>query len=169
MQFDPVLIAPRLQSMTSAGYWRNQTINDVMAQALRVCPQKTAVVAYRSDQTAPVRLSYAELEQRVLRIARSFTAMGVGHADVVSFQLPNWWEFIAVSLACARVGAVVNPIMPIFRQRELKFMLDFGESKLLIVPKRYKGFDYEAMAREMLPSLAHAPRLVVVEIGRAHV
>ncbi len=162
MQFDPVLIAPRLKAMTEAGYWRNQTINDFMAQAMRECPQKTAVVGYRSDRSAPDRLSYAELEQRVLRIARSFTAMGVGHSDVVSFQLPNWWEFIAVALACARVGAVANPIMPIFRQRELKFMLDFGESKLFIVPKLYKGFDYEAMAREMLPNLDHAPRLVVV-------
>ena len=162
MQFDPVLIAPRLEAMTTAGYWRNQTINDFMAQALRDCPNKAAVVAYRSDRAAPERISYIELEQRVMRIARSFTAMGVGHSDVVSFQLPNWWEFIAVSLACARVGAVANPIMPIFRQRELKFMLDFGESKLFIVPKLYKGFDYEAMALEMLPNLDHAPRLVIV-------
>ena len=53
MQFDPVLIAPRLKAMTDAGYWRNQTINDFMAQALRECPDKTAVVAYRSDRAAP--------------------------------------------------------------------------------------------------------------------
>jgi len=42
MQFDPVLIAPRLKAMTDAGFWRNQTINDFMAQALRDCPEKTA-------------------------------------------------------------------------------------------------------------------------------
>ena len=163
MQFDPVLIAPRLEAMTAAGYWRNETINDFMARALRDCPDKAAVVACRSDRATPERISYSELEQRVLRVARSFTAMGVGHSDVVSFQLPNWWEFIVVSLACARIGAVANPIMPIFRQRELKFMLDFGESKIFIVPKHYKGFDYEAMARAMLPHLDHAPRLVVVD------
>jgi cyclohexanecarboxylate-CoA ligase len=163
MQFDPVLIAARMQSMTANGHWRNQTINDFMAQALSQCPQKTAVVAYRSDRSAPERLSYQVLEQRVLRIARSLTAMGVKHSDVVSYQLPNWWEFIAVALACARIGAVANPVMPIFRQRELKFMLDFGESKVFIVPKLYKGFDYEAMARELLPQLQFKPRLVVVD------
>jgi len=162
MQFDPVLIAPRLKAMTEAGYWRNQTINDFMAQALRECPEKTAVVAYRSDRAAPERLSYRELDARVTRMARNFARLGVGHSDVVSFQLPNWWEFIAVALACARVGAVANPIMPIFRQRELKFMLDFGDSKLFIVPKSYKAFDYEAMARELLPTLDAKPRLVVV-------
>jgi len=162
MQFDPVLIAPRLKAMTEAGFWRNQTINDFMAQALRECPEKTAVVGYRSDRNAPDRLSYQELDARVVRIARNFARLGVGPCDVVSFQLPNWWEFIAVALACARVGAVANPIMPIFRQRELKFMLDFGASKLFIVPKSYKAFDYEAMAREMLPTLEATPRLVVV-------
>lgn len=162
MQFDPVLIAPRLKAMTDAGYWRNQTINDFMAQALRDCPDKTAVVAYRSDRTAPERLSYRVLDAHVERIARNFARLGVGKSDVVSFQLPNWWEFIAVALACARVGAVANPIMPIFRQRELKFMLDFGDASLFIVPKSYKGFDYEDMAHDLLPQLDAKPRLVVV-------
>jgi len=162
MQFDPVLIAPRLKPMTAAGHWRNQTINHFMAQALAQCPEKNAVVAYRSDRAQPERLSYRELDQRVTRVARGLQALGVGHSDVVSFQLPNWWEFIAIALACARIGAVANPIMPIFRQRELKFMLDFGESKVFIVAREYKGFDYEAMARDLLPQLNQAPHLLVV-------
>ena len=40
--------------------------------------------------------------------------------DVVSFQLPNWWEFVALYLATVRLGAVANPLMPIFRRRELR-------------------------------------------------
>ena len=103
MQFDPVLIAPRLEAMTTAGYWRNQTINDFVAQALRDCPNRTAVVAYRSDRTAPERISYIELEQRVLRIARSFTAMGVGHSDVVSFHGVTF-----AARARARAAAALN-------------------------------------------------------------
>lgn len=163
MQFDPVLIPPRQAAMTTAGFWRNQTINHFIHQALTQCPDKTAVVAYRADRPQPERLNYRELATRVERIAASLSAMGVGRADVVSFQLPNWWEFIALSLACARIGAVANPVMPIFRQRELKFMLDFGDAKVFVVPKHYKGFDHEAMAREMLPQLTCQPRLVVVD------
>jgi cyclohexanecarboxylate-CoA ligase len=148
--------------MTAAGFWRDQTINYFLAQALKNCPSHTAVVAYRADVAEPVRLSYHALDQQVDRIARGLVALGVGHSDVVSWQLPNWWEFIALSLACARIGAVANPIMPIFRQRELKFMLDFGESKVLIVPKAYKGFDYEAMANGMRSELPFLQHLVVV-------
>ena len=162
MQFDPILIPPRQQAMTQAGFWRHQTINHFMAQALQKCPEHVAVVAHRSDVAEPVRLTYRLLDQKVDRIARGLTALGVGHSDVVSWQLPNWWEFIALALACARIGAVANPIMPIFRQRELKFMLDFGESKVFIVPKSYKGFDYEAMANGMRGDLPFLQHLVVL-------
>jgi cyclohexanecarboxylate-CoA ligase len=162
VQFDPVLIQPRQAAMTAAGFWRHQTINHFLARALQNCPDHAAVVAYRSDVAQPARLSYRALEEQVDRIARGLTALGVVHGDVVSWQLPNWWEFIALALACARIGAVANPIMPIFRQRELKFMLDFGESKVLIVPKSYKGFDFEVMANGMRSDLPFLQHLVVL-------
>ena len=162
MQFDPVLISPRQAAMTASGLWRHQTIDHFFAQALKNCPDHAAVVAYRSDRSEPVRLSYKALDVQVDRIARGLSALGVVHGDVVSWQLPNWWEFIALSLACARLGAVANPIMPIFRQRELKFMLDFGESKVFIVPKHYKGFDYEAMVDGMRSDLPFLQHLVVL-------
>ena len=162
MQFDPVLIHSRQSAMTAAGFWRHQTINFFLAQALQNCPDHPAVVAYRSDAATPVRLSYKALDKQVDRIARGLQALGVGHSDVVSWQLPNWWEFIALALACARIGAVANPVMPIFRQRELKFMLDFGETKVFIVPKSYKGFDYEGMVNGMRNDLPFLQHLVVL-------
>lgn len=163
MNFDPVLLAPRMGPMKAAGLWRDETIDDHLRRALRECPDKTALVAYRADRGAPERLSYRELDRRAGRVARSLAALGVGRGDVVSYQLPNWWEFVALALACARIGAVSNPMMPIFRQRELKFMLDFAESKVFVVPQTYRGFDYAEMARGMLPDLAHLQHLVVVD------
>ncbi len=61
-------------------------------------------------------------------------------------------------LACSRIGAVMNPLMHIFRERELSFMLAHGQSKVAIVPKTFRGFDYEAMLaglRGSLPALQH--------------
>jgi cyclohexanecarboxylate-CoA ligase len=94
----------------------------------------------------PVRLSYRELDARVDRIARGLVSLG--SADRT--WSPSSSQLLGVSrpvLACARIGAVANPVMPIFRQHELTFMLNFGESKVFIVPKVFRGFDYEAMAR----------------------
>ena len=162
MQFDPVLIAPRREAMLSSGLWRNETINDAMEKALLTCPEKEAVVAYRADPE-PTRLTYRELNRRAELVSANFARLGIGPSDVVSFQLPNWWEFVVLALACARVGAVANPIMPIFREREMTFMLNFGESKLIIVPKQFRGFDYEAMVEGMASVLTSAPQVIVVD------
>ncbi len=163
MNFEPVLIAQRMEPMKASGLWRDQTINTFFDQALERCPDKTAIVSYREGQQAPIRLSYRELSSRVDRIARGLRALGVGHSDVVTFQLPNCWEFIALALACARIGAVANPVMPIFRQHELNFMLNFGESKIFIVPRHFRHHDYAAMAREMAPKLAYLEQLIILD------
>ena len=162
MNFDPVLLAPRMGPMKAAGFWRDETINVFFQRALARFPDKTAIVAYSQGQAQPIRMSYRELDRRADLIARGLVALGVGRSDVVTFQLPNTWEFIAICLACARIGAAANPVMPIFRQNELNFMLNFGESKVFIVPKRFRNFDHEAMAVEMLPGLPHLKQLVVI-------
>ena len=72
--------------------------------------------------------------------------LGVGRGDVVSWQLPNWWQVVALHLACVRIGAVSNIVMPVFRERELEFMLGLAESKVFIVPRLFRGHDHAAMA-----------------------
>lgn len=163
MKFDPVLIYPRMEEMKKQGLWRDETIGLHMKRALERYPDKNAVIAYRAGHAESVRLSYRQLDSRVDRIARALVSLGVTRSDVVSFQIPNSWQFIALALACARIGAVANPVMPIFREHELNYMLNFGESKVFIVPKTYRGFDYEQMARGLLPGLPHLLQLVVVD------
>lgn len=163
MHFDPVLLAPRLVPMKERGLWRDETIDLYVRRAVERCPDKTAIAAYAPGDAPPVRLTYRVLNERVDRIARSLAALGVGRGDVVAFQLPNRWEFIALALACVRIGAVANPVMPIFRQHELTFMLTFGEAKVFVVPKSFRRFDHEAMARAMMPDLPHLRHLVVVD------
>ena len=68
-----------------------------------------------------------------------------------------------ISLAASRVGAVVNPLMPIFRERELGYMLDFAETKVFVVPKLFRGFDHEAMATSLRPICRNSQHLIVVD------
>ncbi len=118
MNFDPVLLTPRMGPMKDQGLWRDETLDIYVQRALKHVPDKQAVIAYVTGSQEPIRLTYRELAARVDRIARGLVALGVGHQDVVTFQLPNCWEFVALTLACVRIGAVANPVMPIFRQRE---------------------------------------------------
>lgn len=86
----------------------------------------------------------------------------IERGDVISVQLPNWWQFNALVLACARVGAAINPIMPILRQRELRFILERVEAKVCIVPDSFKGFEYAAAIMSLRSELPHLEHVVAL-------
>jgi cyclohexanecarboxylate-CoA ligase len=165
MEFDAVLLAPRRAESKALGHWHDRTINDDLDACLVACPDKIALTAIRLDAGAERRFTYRELAALADRIAIGLSRLGVGRNDVVAMQLPNWWQFSLLYLACSRIGAVINPLMPIFRERELSFMLTHGEAKLLIVPKTFRNFDHEAMARALQPTLPSLKRIVVVGGG----
>ena len=165
MHFDAVLLAPRRAQMVAQGWWQDRTINEALDQAVQELPDKLALVAQRTGDTAARRFSYAELGRMADRVAVGLWRLGVRPADVVACQLPNVWQFTVLYLACARVGAVLNPLMPIFRERELLFMLGHGEAKVVVVLKEFRNLDYEAMLKGIQPQLPHLQH--VLSIGGA--
>jgi cyclohexanecarboxylate-CoA ligase len=118
---------------------------------MAACPQKLALTAVRTDIGEARRFTCRQLATLSDRIAIGLSRLGVERNDVVAMQLPNWWQFSLLYLACSRIGAVLDPLMPIFRERELSFMLKHGEAKILVVPKHFRNFDHEAMARSLKP------------------
>jgi len=153
-----ILDAARRAREAERGIWPGRVVTDYLDQWVATRPDEPAVIAFREEDGTTVRLSYRELNERVAAIAGTLAELGVGRGDVVAFQLPNWWEFVAVYLACVRLGAAANPLMPIFRHRELAFMLALAESKVFIAPARFRGFDHAELARTLareVPSLAH--------------
>jgi cyclohexanecarboxylate-CoA ligase len=163
MEFDAVLLPKRRAAMIAQGFWHDRTINDYLDACLANCPDKVALTACRLEVGDTRRFTYRELARMADRIAVGLTRLGIGRNDIVGCQLPNWWQFTLVYLACSRIGAVMNPMMHIFRERELGFMLAHGEVKLLIVPKSFRGFDYEKMALGLKPDLPRLEHLVVVD------
>ncbi len=162
MKFDPVAPAARAKEMRAKGFWRDELFCDLLDRSAATVPDKAAIVGVNSMDGSNRRISYREFAWLVDRIAVGLADLGVGKNDIVSCQLPNWWQFSALVFACWRIGAVINPTMPIFREREIKFMLGFAESKIMVVPREYRGFDYPEMVRSLRPDLPHLQRLLVI-------
>lgn len=162
MKFNPVLLSARRERMIKEGYWHDRTINDYLDDCLNSCPDKLALAATEVESDTTKRFTYHELVRMADRIAVGLSRLGVGRNDVVSCQLPNWWQFTLTYLACSRIGAIMNPLMHIFRERELSFMLKHGESKVLIVPQTFRGFGYENMAIALQPNLPDLQTVVVI-------
>jgi cyclohexanecarboxylate-CoA ligase len=167
MEFDAVLLPPRRAASIAGGYWHDRTINDDLDACVAACPDKLALTAVRLDSGEVRRFTYRELATLADRIAVGLSRLGVGRNDVVAMQLPNWWQFSLLYLACSRLGAVLNPLMPIFRERELGFMLRHGEAKILVVPRQFRNFDHEGMARSLQSQTPSLTRIVVVDGGGA--
>ncbi len=95
------------------------------------------------------RITFADYRDRAERAAAGLAAEGVGEGDVVSWVQPTWIEAMVLFGALRRLGAVQNPILPIYRERELGFIVRQAEPSVLVVPSVWRGFDYEALARRV--------------------
>ena len=162
MDFDAVLIPARKEAMLKQGYWLNQTILDFLRSAVEKNPDKTALVSVKVENQTEQSFSYQQLWDMTNKIVLGLKQLGVEKNDVVSCQLPNWWEFTLLYLACSRIGAVLNPLIPIFRERELEFMLRHGESKVFVVPKTFRNFNHEQLANQLQNKLGSLKYVVVV-------
>ncbi|PCI48736.1 MAG: cyclohexanecarboxylate-CoA ligase [Moraxellaceae bacterium] len=148
--------------MYQQGFWSDKTTLDFFDQAVKEAPDRIAIVDSNVETRSSTRLSYQEFSDKVDNIALGMINLGINKHDVVSFQLPNWWQFAATHIACLKIGAISNPLMPIFRERELTFMLGFVESKLLIIPKQFRGHDHVAMLDAIRPELPALENIIVI-------
>jgi cyclohexanecarboxylate-CoA ligase len=147
------------------GWWRDRTLVEDFLDQVAERPDATAVVSYRSGGGDPERHTYAELERLSRRFAGALIDLGVAKGDVVSLQLPNRWEFPALVYGILRAGAVVNPLVPIFRHRELEFILGRTAARVLVVPDQFRHHDHAAMARDLQATVETLEHVVVLGDG----
>jgi acyl-CoA synthetase (AMP-forming)/AMP-acid ligase II len=106
-------------------------------------------------------LSFAGYRDAALRCAAGLQALGLGEGAAVSWSLPTWLESMILVGGLARIGAVQNPILPIYREREFGFICRQSRARMLVVPGTFRGFDYAAMARDIAAQQAGLEVLVV--------
>ena len=91
-------------------------------------------------------MTFAEFRDRSERVAAALAERGIGAGDTITWQLPTWFESMVLVAAIARLGARQNPILHIFREREVGFCARQTDAKLLVVPTEFGGFDFKGMA-----------------------
>jgi len=115
---------------------------DLIEQRARTTPDARMAV----DETGRV-MTFGQYRGEAERAAAGLLAMGIREGGVVSWQLPTWLESFVLAAALSRIQAVQNPILPIYREREVGFIARQANTKLLIVPSVWRNFDFEGMAR----------------------
>jgi fatty-acyl-CoA synthase len=106
---------------------RSHALGDVLRRSAARRPDKPALIC------GDVRWSYRELDDTVNRAANALAQRGVRHGDRVALLSHNGWEFVVVSYALARLGAVLVPINFMLGASEVAFILGHSGARGLIV------------------------------------
>ena len=153
-----------------------ETVDGVLKRAVTGGADRAAVVVSQQG----IRYTFRELDAAVERIARGFVACGLEPGERVGIWAPNCIEWLLTMFAAARAGLIVVNVNPAYRSHELEYALRLVECRALVFAAAFKGSDYLAILRQLLPELDHAqpgllrserlPQLrLLVRIGRTAV
>src|SRR5262245_30788479 len=140
----------------ATGEWPQPSLSTLLGMRAGTDPDRTYLV--EGLREGGRRFSFRDVERRAQRMAVALARLGVRPGDVVSWQLPNWMESAALAAAIDRLGAVSNPIITIYREREVGFVCRQAEARILVVPGLVRGVDHRELAaavQAQAPCLEH--------------
>lgn len=132
------------------GQWRRETLFQMLQAQVDAQPDRAFIT---DDHRA---LTFREMRDQAVAFAAGLKARGIGPGDRVAVQMPNWVEFGAIAAGLSRLGAIMVPIMPIYRRDEVGFIGAQAQIKAAICAPEFRKFDYEEMylaLREEIDSL----------------
>jgi fatty-acyl-CoA synthase len=100
-----------------------------------------------------VRWTYAELKQRVDRLAAGLLALGLKPGDRVGIWAPNCSEWTLTQFASAKAGLILVNMNPAYRLSELEFSLNKVGCRALVLAERFKDNDFLGALRALAPEL----------------
>ena len=123
----------------ATGQWQKETLFELLETQVDAQSDR---VFLTDDTTA---LTFGELRDRALGLAVGLKRLGVERGDRVSVQIPNWTEFGVIAVALSRIGAVIVPIMPIYRRDDVGYIVANAGVRVSISAVDFKKFDYREM------------------------
>jgi cyclohexanecarboxylate-CoA ligase/acyl-CoA synthetase len=148
----------RIALFREKGWWTDEHLCDHLDRHVAAAPDRSFI----SDTV--LDLTLREFRDRAYRLAGALRTAGVQAGDRVVVQLPNWSEFGIAYLAIARIGAVIVPTMPIYRQAEISYIVGISEAVAAVTTGSFRNFDYATMYEAVA---AENPSLATIVIARA--
>ncbi|HLJ03137.1 MAG TPA: AMP-binding protein [Solirubrobacteraceae bacterium] len=136
-----------------------ETIGENFDLAVASYADREAVVVAHQD----VRWTYAELAERVDRLARGLIAFGLQPGDRMGIWAPNCSEWLLVQFASAKAGVILVNINPAYRTSELQYALRQSGCRLLVAAQAFKTSSYVQMVEEVAPLCEALERTIFTE------
>lgn len=151
--FDELKINPgQRDEYLKKGYWSDKTLLDCWEETVKKYPHREYVKDDRG-----FRYTYRQLDEAASKVAAFLLDKGIKPQDMVSYQVPIWSEFVIITIACFKAGAVAYPIAMSYEEKELIRTLNITESKVYFGPTYFYKTDYEKRilsVKEEIPLLS---------------
>ncbi len=152
----PSRYTPELaQEYLKKGYWEKITVPDMWDRNARDFPDHEALVDSRT------RVTWSQGNRLIDRLALGLLDMGMKRDEALVLQLPNCVEIFLLRVACAKAGVLCVPALRTLREREMAYVLNYVEAAGIVIPWKFKGFDYLQMVRALQPQLPRLKHIVI--------
>ncbi|NWF54251.1 MAG: AMP-binding protein [Syntrophaceae bacterium] len=131
-----------------------ESVSHFLKNTAQRLPHKTAVIDVQGGR----KLTFLEVDRESDALAQAFLDWGIRKGDRVSFFMPNGWEYFVGFYAAMKIGAIVSPMNPTLRQREVKEQVNDAESRVLLTLQ-----DFFPIVEKIL---SHMPSLEKVILTR---
>ncbi|MEW2575648.1 class I adenylate-forming enzyme family protein [Streptomyces syringium] len=139
----------------------SRTLWELLDRRAALTPDAVALIQAdepaAEDTAADRRLTFGELRGRAERVAAWLHGLGVRPGSRVAWQLPTRIETVVLAFALARLGAMQTPLIPFYRDREVRHALRATRAEFFAVPGVWRGFDHSAMAYRLALTLPSPP------------
>ena len=142
-------------------WWAGLTLGDLLDKAADIYPNKEALVDGGN------RLTYAQVREKVNKLAISLIDIGIKSTDRVLVQLPNWSEFVFSYFALQKIGAIPVLLIDRYRPYEISHLFRLTGATTWIVPERFGKTDYLTIIRDVLKDNSKIKHIVLAR-GKKH-
>lgn len=108
-------------------------------------------------------MTFGEYRSLCERAAAGFMELGIGADSSVSWVQPTRIDTLILAGALSRLGAIQNPCLPIYREREISFVTEQTGASMLVHPGVFRGVDYAKLSEQVV---AKRPGLQVVDLSK---
>jgi len=100
-----------------------------------------------------ITISYSQLNDLTNKVANLLYNLGIRKGDKVSVYLPNMPEYVYLYLGIPKIGAVTGPVNALFKAREVKFVVNHSEAKIIVTIPKFIEIINEI--KKELPNVEH--------------
>ena len=115
------------------------------------------------------RVTHADLARRSRHLAGGLQRLGIGAGDRVAFWLPNVPDYLALLLACGRIGAIAVAVNTRFRSAEVGDIVGRSGARALVLWPGFRNIPFAEILAGIDPGALAALETVIVhgDVGAA--